>query len=94
MNTTYSFQIYNSTSLLPLEWNSLADNNIFLTREYLEILENSSPVNMICHFIGIFDKEDLLGIVLTQFLFAEKLESFGERDQLGIPEQTEQFIPE
>ncbi len=36
---------------------------------------------MICHFIGIFDKEDLLGIVLTQFLFAEKLESFGERDQ-------------
>ena len=81
MNTTYSFQIYNSTSLLPLEWNSLADNNIFLTREYLEILENSSPVNMICHFIGIFDKEDLLGIVLTQFLFAEKLESFGERDQ-------------
>ncbi|OXB00458.1 8-amino-7-oxononanoate synthase [Flavobacterium oncorhynchi] len=81
MNTTYSFQIYNSTSLLPLEWNSLADNNIFLTREYLEILENSSPVNMICHFIGIFDKETLLGIALTQFLFAEKLESFGERDQ-------------
>ncbi|MEZ0182589.1 GNAT family N-acetyltransferase [Flavobacterium oncorhynchi] len=81
MNTTYSFQIYNSASLLPLEWNSLADNNIFLTREYLEILENSSPVNMICHFIGIFDKETLLGIALTQFLFAEKLESFGERDQ-------------
>ncbi|WP_035651819.1 peptidogalycan biosysnthesis protein [Flavobacterium sp. ASV13] len=81
MNTTYSFQIYNRTSLLPSEWNSLAAENIFLTREYLEVLENSCPVNMICHFIGIFKDEKLEGIALTQFLFAEKLESFGERDQ-------------
>ncbi|MRX67017.1 GNAT family N-acetyltransferase [Flavobacterium resistens] len=81
MNTTYSFQIYNRTSLLPSEWNSLAAENIFLTREYLEVLENSCPVNMICHFIGIFKNEKLEGIALTQFLFAEKLESFGERDQ-------------
>ncbi|MDQ6472503.1 peptidogalycan biosysnthesis protein [Flavobacterium sp. LHD-80] len=81
MNTTYSFQIYNSTASLPLEWNSLAAENIFLTREYLEVLENSCPVNMICHFIGIFEEEKLSGIALTQFLFAEKLESFGERDQ-------------
>ena len=36
---------------------------------------------MICHFIGIFKSEKLVGIALTQFLFTEKLESFGERDQ-------------
>ncbi|EJL64898.1 peptidogalycan biosysnthesis protein [Flavobacterium sp. CF136] len=81
MNTTYSFEIYNSVSLLPLEWNSLTTDNIFLTREYLEVLENSSPVNMICHFIGIFEEKKLIGIALTQFLFAEKLNSFGDRDQ-------------
>lgn len=81
MTTNYTFQIYNSVSLLPLEWNSLAVNNIFLTREYLEVLENSCPVNMVCHFIGIYDHDKLAGIVLTQFLFTEKLESFGERDQ-------------
>ena len=81
MSTNYSFQIYNSVSLLPLEWNSLTTNNIFLTREYLEVLEKSSPVNMICNFIGIFKSDVLIGIALTQFLFAEKLESFGERDQ-------------
>ena len=81
MNTTYSFEIYNSVSLLPLEWNSLTTDNIFLTREYLEVLENSSPVNMICHFIGIFEEKKLIGIALTQFLFAEKLDSFGDRDQ-------------
>jgi predicted N-acyltransferase len=81
LNTTYSFQIYESTSLLPLEWNSLAKQNIFLTRDYLEVLENSCPVNMNCHFIGFFDGETLIGITVTQFLFAEKLESFGERDK-------------
>lgn len=81
MNTTYSFQIYKSASLLPLDWNLLAVDNIFLTREYLEVLENSSPVNMTCHFIGLFKEDKLIGIVLTQFLFAEKLESFGERDK-------------
>ncbi|MEP6805441.1 MAG: 8-amino-7-oxononanoate synthase, partial [Flavobacterium sp.] len=64
MNTTYSFQIYKSASLLPQEWNSLAVNNIFLTREYLEVLENSCPVNMICHFIAIFNENKLIGIVL------------------------------
>jgi predicted N-acyltransferase len=52
-----------------------------LTREYLEVLEKSSPVNMACHFIGIFKNKKLVGIALTQFIFAEKLESFGERDQ-------------
>ena len=36
---------------------------------------------MVCHFIGIYDHDKLAGIVLTQFLFTEKLESFGERDQ-------------
>jgi predicted N-acyltransferase len=66
---------------LPLEWNSLATDNIFLTWEYLEVLENSSPVNMVCHFIGIFEEKRLVGIVVTQFLFAEKLQSFGERDK-------------
>ncbi|MEP6931002.1 MAG: GNAT family N-acetyltransferase [Flavobacterium sp.] len=81
MSTTYSFQIYHSTSVLPSEWDSLTAENIFLTREYLEVLEKSSPANMICHFIGIFKSEKLIGIALTQFIFAEKLESFGDRDQ-------------
>jgi predicted N-acyltransferase len=81
LNTTYSFEIYNSASSLPSEWNSLSSENIFLTKEYLQILEISCPVNMICHFIGIFETKKLVGLVVTQFLFAEKLESFGERDK-------------
>jgi predicted N-acyltransferase len=81
LSTTYTFQLYNSASSLPLEWDTLTTENIFLTRKYLEVLEKSSPANMLCHFIGIFKNDNLIGIALTQFIFAEKLESFGERDQ-------------
>lgn len=81
MDTIYSFKIFNSTSSLPLKWNSLAIDNIFLTREYLEILEKSAPTNMTCHFIGLFEEEKLVGIALSQFLNLNQLESFGNRDK-------------
>lgn len=81
MNASYSFQIYTNTASLPEKWNDLAAKNIFLSREYLEVLEKSAPTNMLCHYIGLFKDSDLVGIVLTQFLDSNKLESFGERDQ-------------
>lgn len=81
--TTLSYSIYDSVSKLPKEWNQLAVQNIFLSKEYLEVLEKSSPVNMTCHFIGFFDENKLCGIALSQFLDVNKLDSFGERDQCG-----------
>lgn len=81
MNTSYSFQIYNNTASLPKSWNDLAIHNIFLSKEYLEVLEKSAPTNMLCHYIGLFKESELVGIALTQFLDSNQLESFGERDQ-------------
>ena len=81
MKTTTQFKVYDSVANLPKNWNDLAVKNIFLTREYLEILEKSAPTNMICHFIGLFQNEELVGIAISQFLDANKLESFGERDK-------------
>ncbi|SDH39967.1 hypothetical protein SAMN04488062_10730 [Flavobacterium omnivorum] len=81
MNTDYSFKIYTSTAQLPLNWDDVAISTIFLSKKYLEVLENSSPENMICHFIGIFENDTLVGISLSQFLNLNKLASFGERDQ-------------
>ncbi|TDE02540.1 peptidogalycan biosysnthesis protein [Flavobacterium sandaracinum] len=81
MNTDYSFKIYTSTAQLPLNWDDVAISTVFLSKKYLEVLEKSSPDNMICHFIGIFEKETLVGISLSQFLNLNKLTSFGERDQ-------------
>lgn len=81
MKTTYSFTIYNATDTLPDSWNNLAKDNIFLRKEYLEILQDSAPKNMICNFIGLFENTELVGIVLSQFLDLNQLESFGERDK-------------
>ncbi|MFV7236514.1 8-amino-7-oxononanoate synthase [Flavobacterium sp. ZB4R12] len=81
MSTPYSFKIYNSTAQLPKNWNDLAVSTIFLSKKYLEVLEKSSPGNMVCHFIGIFENDILVGIALFQFLDLNKLESFGERDK-------------
>jgi len=76
----YSFKIYTDTSGLPDDWNVLAKENIFLSREYLEVLQASAPTNMECHFIAILENEKLMGIALSQFLDLNKLESLGDRD--------------
>ena len=81
MNTNYSFQIYFSSENLPSNWDVIALNNIFLSKDYLKILEKSAPENMVCHFIGFFRDKELVGIALSQFLDLNKLESFGERDK-------------
>jgi predicted N-acyltransferase len=81
LNPAYSFKIYNSTTELPENWDELAISTIFLSKKYLHVLEKSSPDNMICHFIGIFDNTTLVGIAISQFLDLNTLESFGERDK-------------
>lgn len=81
LNPAYSFTIYNETAQLPLNWDDLAVSTVFLSKKYLEVLERAAPENMICHFIGIFDNETLVGIAITQFLNLNILESFGERDK-------------
>jgi len=81
LETTLSYQIYETVSELPENWNDLGSKNIFLSKEYFEILEKSAPTNMTCHFIGLFKDQNLVGIASSQFLDLNHLESFGERDQ-------------
>jgi len=81
LKTALSYQIYESTIQLPKNWNTLASKNIFLSKEYFEILEKSAPTNMICHYIGLFKDQNLVGIAISQFLDLNKLESFGDRDR-------------
>ncbi|WP_325263344.1 GNAT family N-acetyltransferase [Flavobacterium sp.] len=81
MKTALSYQIYESKSQLPENWDELSCKNIFLSKEYFEILDKSAPNNMICHYIGLFKDQNLVGIAISQFLDLNKLESFGERDR-------------
>ncbi len=81
MKTTLSHTIYSSVAQLPENWNELAMENIFLSREYLEVLEKSAPNNMSCFFIGFYIEDNLVGIALSQFLNLNLLKSFGDRDK-------------
>lgn len=81
LRTPLSIKIYSSVSELPENWNSMTLANIFLSKEYLAVLEKSAPTNMTCHFIGLFKDGELAGVALSQFLDLNKMESFGERDK-------------
>jgi hypothetical protein len=81
LKTKISHRIYTSVTQFPEKWEDLAVDNIFLTKEYFEILEKSAPVNMTCHFIGIFNNSGLVGIAVSQFLDLNQLDSFGDRDK-------------
>jgi predicted N-acyltransferase len=81
LKTTLTFTIYRNTSELPDNWDQIAADNIFLTREYLQVLDLSAPDNMQCHYTAYFDKDRLVGIGLAQFLDVNKLQSFGDRDK-------------
>ncbi len=81
MKNSISFNIYDTTKQLPSDWNDLAQENIFLSTDYLTVLALSAPENMTCHFIGFFENQKLVGIAIAQFLDINKLASFGERDQ-------------
>ncbi|RTY90952.1 GNAT family N-acetyltransferase [Flavobacterium sp. GT3R68] len=80
MIATASFKIFRSVSELPSHWDDLAACNIFLSRNYLKVLEVSSPENMTCHFIGLFHDEELVGLALSQYINLSDVSSFGERD--------------
>lgn len=81
LKTPLSIKIYTSVAQLPENWKHLASENIFMSTQYLEVLENSGPTNMTSHYIGLFQEDELVGIALSQFLDLNKLESFGERDK-------------
>lgn len=77
----FQFKIYTQINQLPFSWNEIAKDNIFLQKDYLNVLEQSAPSNMQCYFMGVFQNNLLVGTVLAQFLNLTQLESFGERDR-------------
>lgn len=73
--------IYNKVIDLPKNWDDFAVDTIFLSRNYLTVLEESAPKNMQCFFIAIYEEENLIGIAIAQYLDGNQMESFGNRDQ-------------
>jgi hypothetical protein len=78
-------------SELPEIWDSLSASNVFLSKNYLNVLEESAPNNMKCHFIGLWDNSTLIGIALAQFIDLNQLTTFGQRDH-GLKTLIRNFI--
>ncbi|WP_310556813.1 8-amino-7-oxononanoate synthase [Flavobacterium sp.] len=77
MDLSFSFKIYSSAGSLPQNWDALAIENIFLSKKYLQVLDESSPKNMICNYIGLYKNEEIVGLVITQMLTLTEVSSFG-----------------
>ncbi|TRW25202.1 8-amino-7-oxononanoate synthase [Flavobacterium zepuense] len=75
------FKIYTRSETSPAEWDTLAQSNIFLSRNYLSVLEKSAPENMECHFIGLFKNDTLCGIALAQYINLSRVNTFVEEKQ-------------
>lgn len=74
---SYHLIIYDTVSNLPENWNNVVGNhNIMLSEEYFNVLQNSSPSNMKCFFMGFFREEELVGGALFQYLDFGKHRTF------------------
>lgn len=80
MSTIYTHQLFTKTAELPDNWDQVAQSCIFLQKCYFQILEESSPENMLNTFLGIFEGEKLMATALIQEIDLALLPSFGERD--------------
>ncbi|WP_242083632.1 GNAT family N-acetyltransferase [Aestuariivivens sediminis] len=59
-------RIYKSYDELPEHWNQLGGHDLFLQTPYLKALEQATPKNMQCFYMGVFKNEDLVGIAIIQ----------------------------
>ncbi len=82
LSLPYFHQIYRHTDTLPVSWDLLAINNIFLSKNYLEALEKAAPTNMTCHFIGVFRGTELVAIALSQFLDLNAIDCYGNKNPI------------
>ena len=82
LSLPYFHQIYRHTDTLPVSWDLLANNNIFLSKNYLEALEKAAPTNMTCHFIGVFRGTELVAIALSQFLDLNAIDCYGNKNPI------------
>jgi Acetyltransferase (GNAT) domain len=77
LNTTFSTYIYQSTKNLPDLWDAVVFDNVFLSKKYLSVLEESCPENMKCVFVTLCENEKMIGAAVFQLISISNLQSFG-----------------
>ena len=79
LDNTFSFKIFAFANELPNTWDELSKTNIFISRNYFLVLQESAPSNMVCHFIGLYESDNLVGIALSQMVSSIGVSSSGEK---------------
>ena len=77
LDSKYTFIIYNSVHNLPKNWDLIAGSNLFLTHDYLKVLDVSAPKNMQCLYVGTYENDSLVGVMLSQMVSITEVKSFG-----------------
>ena len=61
------FKIYTAAIDLPEnEWNGLTHHDIFLQTHYLEAFEKACPNTICMYYVGVFNKNQLVGVAVIQ----------------------------
>jgi len=61
-----TYKIYKATKELPSTWDNIVKHDIFLQSHYFKALENASPNNITWYYIGVFNKNELVGVAIIQ----------------------------
>lgn len=61
-----TYQIYSCFKELPESWNTITNHDIFLQSYYFEALEKASPNNIQFYYVGVFNKDVLVGVAVIQ----------------------------
>lgn len=78
---TLHYSLYSTVASLPDNWDTLAQSNIFLSKAYLSVLEQSAPENLTPHFIGLFKGNTLCGVALAQYINLNGVNTLGQREK-------------
>ena len=77
---TLPAEVFDDVRQLPADWDIPACGNLFLTRHYLTALHDSTPQNMMLHYILVRRGTEPVAVAVSQFLDMSHVRSFGERD--------------
>jgi len=61
-----TYRIYNSYKDLPESWKQITEHDIFLQPHYFSALEEASPENIEFFYVGVFNNNQLVGVVVVQ----------------------------
>ncbi len=61
-----TYKIYTTTNELPTAWDDIVKQDVFLQSHYLVALEKATPKNISWYYIGVFNKNQLVGVAIVQ----------------------------